>query len=251
VNYKPLFEDNGSFRLLSSASAYKYQVKIDKWDNKGYAVSFPIPVSFFGKTIPDRFGCNIIVKWINAHREVQRTSWMKGNLYDYYSPFIWGEVRIIPKPLLKNRIVLLCFSFFIGLIVAVLFSMIVSTPKRAKVIYKVESSEEEQRLFNKVKSIIDTRITLKDINLEMVAEEMGEKRGKIQMIVKRQTRLSFRNFIMYSRIEIAKERLRSSHSSEASIAETCGFADVNEMEKYFSKFLKTTPYKFRMEQQVA
>jgi transcriptional regulator GlxA family with amidase domain len=56
---------------------------------------------------------------------------------------------------------------------------------------------------------------------------------------------------MALRIEIAKERLRSSHSSVASIAESCGFKNVSEMEKYFSKFCRITPLKYRKENQVA
>jgi transcriptional regulator GlxA family with amidase domain len=55
---------------------------------------------------------------------------------------------------------------------------------------------------------------------------------------------------MRSRIEIAKERLRSSNSSEAAIADMCGFKSVSEMEKYFRRFCHTSPYKYRVEQQV-
>ena len=51
-------------------------------------------------------------------------------------------------------------------------------------------------------------------------------------------------------IEIAGERLRSSHFSETSIAASCGFSGMGELEKYFKKFCRTTPYKFREEYQV-
>jgi transcriptional regulator GlxA family with amidase domain len=55
---------------------------------------------------------------------------------------------------------------------------------------------------------------------------------------------------MRLRVEVARERLRSSNASETAVADLCGFKDVNEMETYFWKFHRTTPYKYRMEQQV-
>jgi transcriptional regulator GlxA family with amidase domain len=64
------------------------------------------------------------------------------------------------------------------------------------------------------------------------------------------TGMSFKNYVMYLRTEIVCERLRSSHSSEVSIAETCGFKNVNEMERFFQKFHHTTPYNFRKTQQI-
>jgi len=251
INYMPVFENDGSFKLISTASAYKYKCKVDKWDYKGYSVVFPVPNGFFGKRAPERFGCNIIIKSLDSKQKVKRTSWIKGNLYDSYSPYIWGEVRLTPKPLLKNRFIqwLLCFTA--GLLTAVLLSFAFSVPKRRKIIYKIENSEYDQELFEKIKAGMDFHITSQDLTLDKLARELHMPPGKIHKIIQRQTGLNFRNFLMYSRIEIAKERLRSSHSSEASIADTCGFAGVNEMEKYFNKFLKTTPYKFRLEQQVA
>jgi len=40
-----------------------------------------------------------------------------------------------------------------------------------------------------------------------------------------------------------------SPKSEKSIAESCGFKNVTEMEKYFSGFNRTTPHRFRKENQ--
>ena len=63
--------------------------------------------------------------------------------------------------------------------------------------------------------------------------------------------MSFKRFVMKSRLEIAKERLRSSHASQAAVADSCGFKNVDEMAKYFQKFCGTTPSFYRRENQVA
>jgi transcriptional regulator GlxA family with amidase domain len=62
--------------------------------------------------------------------------------------------------------------------------------------------------------------------------------------------MSFMNYAMYLRTEIVRERLRSSFSSEASIAENCGFRNVKEMDRWFRRFHHMTPQNFRREQQV-
>jgi transcriptional regulator GlxA family with amidase domain len=56
---------------------------------------------------------------------------------------------------------------------------------------------------------------------------------------------------MKSRVEIAKERLRSSHASQAAVADSCGFKNLEEMAKYFQKFCRTSPSLYRRENQVA
>jgi YesN/AraC family two-component response regulator len=97
---------------------------------------------------------------------------------------------------------------------------------------------------------VHERVTDRTVTLEDLAKKLAINPKKIQRLLKRDRRESFKDFLNHSRIEIAKERLRSSHSSEASIASSCGFENVDEMEKYFKKFVHTTPYKFREEFQV-
>jgi len=79
---------------------------------------------------------------------------------------------------------------------------------------------------------------------------MGINAKKIESIIKKNKQKNFKDFIMSLRIEIVKERLRSSHASEINIAESCGFKNISEMEKYFKKFCHTTPYNYRKENQV-
>jgi transcriptional regulator GlxA family with amidase domain len=116
---------------------------------------------------------------------------------------------------------------------------------------KFERSEVEQQQFDKIKEIIEAKVTYNKVDIEKVASELRIPAKKLNTLVRKYTGFTFNNYLMFCRTEIAKERLRSSHCSEASIAETCGFSSVNELEKYFLRFHHTTPYKFRTEQQVA
>jgi transcriptional regulator GlxA family with amidase domain len=87
--------------------------------------------------------------------------------------------------------------------------------------------------------------------MDMIGKAVSMPPKKLALLVTRATGMNFQTYVMFARIEIAKERLRSSHASEESIAEACGFANVNEMEKYFIRFCHVTSAKFRAEQQVA
>jgi transcriptional regulator GlxA family with amidase domain len=87
--------------------------------------------------------------------------------------------------------------------------------------------------------------------LHWIAQKLDLQAQQVEHLIKKHKGKSFKDYIMFLRIEIAKERLRSSHASEKSIAESCGFKNVIEMEKYFFRFCRITPYKFRKENQVA
>ena len=73
---------------------------------------------------------------------------------------------------------------------------------------------------------------------------------RIDRLLKKYAGQPFHPYLAGLRIAVAKERLRSSNANEATVAELCGFRNVEEMERMFLKYSRTTPYKFRLEQQV-
>ena len=253
ITYKPVFDETGSFKLSSSSVACGFDFSVTKEDFKGFKIYFSIPLHEFSGQLPKELGCNLIVKTLKEGNTIARIPWIKGNQFEEsYSPFLWGTIRFQPKPLYKNRILVWSAAFITGLLLTFLFFKIVSIIRnKPHHLNKFEKSEAEQQQFDRLKEGFERRITQKEVPVEQVARDIKIAPKKLNLLIKKFTGMSFQNYIMFSRIEIAKERLRSSHCSEASIAEACGFEDANEMEKYFIKFCKTTPYKFRSEQQVA
>ena len=158
---------------------------------------------------------------------------------------------MLPQPFYSNPYWLGLMGFGGGLVVTLIAGIIVLFVRRKSVTFeKFEQSEEEKKLSDQIYQIIDESVTRKDLTVAGVGEKLSMAPGRVEKLIRKHKGKTFREFIMFLRIEIAKERLRSSHSSETSIAESCGFKNVAEMEKYFKKFCRTTPFAFRKENQV-
>lgn len=250
ILYKPVADENGGFTYISNTSPCDFEATITTEDFNGFTIYCPVPLAAISSALPDSIGCNIIVKTISPKNDIIRTSWVKGSLFGTYSPFLWGTFHFNPKPLYKNIYLIIGAFFLVGLLLTLLIAKIVSAARKPQVLNKFERSEAEEEQFSAIREIFDSSVINKNITLDSVAKQLQETPKKLSTLVKKFTGLTFHNYVMYSRIEVAKERLRSSHCSEASIAETCGFSNANEMEKYFMKFHRMTPYKFRSEQQV-
>ncbi len=250
--FSPVSDSSGAFHVRENTAPFPLPHKIDKEDLKGFKISATVPVSLFGSQVPDSFGCSVIVRVPGDSGAITTLPWVTAPRSMMLSPFYWGTVKLSPRPFYRTPLILWFLSFGAGLIVALAAGMaFLLIRKRPASFERFEQSEEDKALSDQIYQLIDESITRKDITLHWVGEKMGMTPKKIEGIIRRHKGWSFRDFIMFLRIEIAKERLRSSHSSEASIAESCGFRNVNEMEKYFAKFCHTTPFKIRKENQVA
>jgi YesN/AraC family two-component response regulator len=172
-------------------------------------------------------------------------------VYETYSPYIWGTMELEPKPIQKKGWAQWVFFFFVGFgaTFAGYFGHRFVRNYQLKLLKA--KSEEERYEFETLKLAIEKKVILKDFNLEEAAHDTHITSVRINNILKRYAGMPFHDYLMFCRIEIAKERLRSSHLGEDVIAETTGFANKAEMEKFFLKFHHITPYKFRVEQQVA
>jgi len=250
LSYKPTFDDSGSFKMISSSTPCDFPYTVLKDDYKGYKIYFPIPKKIISDTLPDSLSCNIVLKVLNENNQLTRVSWVKSGTFDSHSPLLFNTLIRTPKPLMKNLQLIGSITFIAGLLLAFLCGLIIRIIRKPKVKKAIEKTESEQKLFDNLKEAIDRQVTYKNLNSDIVARELHISTKKMNNLIKNLTGLTFQNFLMYARIEIAKERLRSSYCNESTIADACGFTDENEMNKYFLKFERTTPVKYRQKQQV-
>ncbi len=249
--YKPVYDDSGGFTLASKSIPGDFNVSIEKGDFKGFKICFPIPIKEFSDSLPKSFGMNLIVKTLGEGNQVVRTPWVNGNVLEAYSPYIWGTISLQPKPFFKNRILMWSIFFVAGFIFTFIIYQILLSFKKPQKIVRFERSEAEQQQFDRVKEALEGKVTQKNLSNDRFAHELKMSYKRLNKMIRKFTGMSFHNYLMFIRTEIALERLRSSHSSEASIAESCGFSSVHELEKYFFKFHRTTPFKYRSQQQIS
>jgi AraC-like DNA-binding protein len=251
VTYQPLFRDGETYQLKQANVRSNFDYGIEEKNNEGFSVTFSIPSYLFGKSLPQEMGYNIIVKTTDKKGKVTVLSLANAGTYNNYSPFLWPSIIILPKPVFKAQWVILLVSFFAGLLIplCLYFITVLLTKDRPRVIV-IKRSEAEKREFEKVKEAIDRYVTQKDLSAAAVAAELNLAPKQLGKTIKKITGLSFKDYTMYLRTEIVCERLRSSHSSEASIAQSCGFRDIKEMDRYFKRFNHTTPQKYRRVQQI-
>jgi AraC-like DNA-binding protein len=241
----------GTFKLLPTSSKINFNHSVELREFKGYDLQLSIPREVFGKSLPDTIGCNLILRLLDEEGQVQKVSLVGGSAYEMYSPIFWADCVRLPKPLLMNGALQWLLFFFVGLALSLAAYMFISKMRKPQHLSNFERSEEERKLFERIKNIIDQDIIKKDLDINYMAQRSGLPVTKLNNLIKRCTGLTFSNYLLFCRAELAKERLRSSRSSEKSIADLCGFSSAVEMEKCFVKFYRTTPYKFRMDQQVA
>jgi AraC-like DNA-binding protein len=209
-----------------------------------------IPQDVFGKTIPDTISCNMVLRLMDDEGNAQKVPLCGGNIYETYSPFSWPEYYKLPKPLLMNPALQWVLFPVAGFLLALLVYTIISKVRKPQLLSNFERSEEEKSAFEKVNHIIEQELVKKDLKADYVANKCGLTPQTLNQLIKRNTGFTYINYLQFCRTEVAKERLRSSRSSEKSIADLCGFMSAMEMEKCFMKFHRTTPYKFRAKQQV-
>ncbi|HMA63594.1 MAG: helix-turn-helix domain-containing protein [Fibrobacterota bacterium] len=250
VTYQPAFDEGGAFKMISKQTNCDFQYSIDKDDYKGYKIYFPIPGKVFRDSIPDSMSCNIILRAMNEQNLIGTFTWANSSRYDARSPMVFNSLYKAPKPISKNLYLIGIIAFIAGLSITLLVAFIIRQIQRPKLKTAIEKTEAEQKLFDNLKDAVDRQITYKNLTADIVARELHISVKKLSNLVKNLTGLSFQHFLMYLRIEIAKERLRSSFCKENEIADKCGFSDEKELERYFMKFERTTPEKYRQKQQV-
>ena len=251
IMYKLVPDDSGSYRFETSTSPSDFKVKVKKGESRGFTVICAVPFSSFGIRRPDTIGCNIVVKGLSRNdRAVQRGSWVDAGKYETYSPFLWGELQLRERPFFMNRPLVGGALFGIGFLLTLAISALLMFRPKPRLSQPSVQTDAERQQFAAIRECIDSSITSSDISMEVVAKALGSSANKVSLLIRRATGMNFQTYVMFSRIEIAKERLRSSHCTMENVAAECGFASVGELERYFMKFTHTTPAKFREEQQI-
>jgi len=251
IDYRTEIAD-GAFKLIPHSSRVNYQHNVGISEFKGYNIRFSIPREVFGRTFPDTIGCNMVLRLLDDNGQIQKVALAGGNnAFDMYSPFVWHDYYRLHKPLLMNTALQWFIFSAAGFLLALAVYAAIAKMRKPQLLSNFERSEEEKDAFERVNTVIEQELVKKDLKADTVAGKCGMDVQALSSLIKRNTGFSFINYLQFCRTEVAKERLRSSRSSEKSIADLCGFASAMEMEKCFLKFHHTTPYKFRTQQQVA
>lgn len=84
-----------------------------------------------------------------------------------------------------------------------------------------------------------------DISLKTVAELNGVSSTYLSTVFKKETGKSFVEFISTRRVENAKHLLKTTRLQIQTIAQHCGFPDVQYFGKVFKKYTGVTPREYR------
>jgi len=249
--YVAVSTPDGGFSVGARLEAYNQHYSVKTADGKGWKVICVVPPSLLGSPVPQSVRCNVVVRIPDNANAVSMLSWTGGSIGDMYAPMVWGVIRLKGKPISERPLPL----FLIGLAAGFL-SMLIAYPIYSRLAGKTgmiltfETPEGEQRVCDLIRSFIDGRIPDKSLSLETLSDEFAVEGHRVDKLLQKYTGKQFHAYLMGLRVEIAKERLRSTNASESSIAEQCGFRSTEEMKRMFLKLGGTTPYKFRLEQQV-
>lgn len=160
-------------------------------------------------------------------------------------------LELIRAIVTQNFATVLVASFALGVIVGVVFFLAVFRRGRTRdPLTSPRISDMEKRLFRQSVGIIDHRMTDKSLTIREAAGELNISPQTLNRIFRRCTGQDFNTCLVRSRLEVVKERMRSSNCPIDTVSSSCGFRSTLEMVRYFRRYLRTTPEKYRMEQQV-
>ena len=253
------FEDKArtfSFRRSPNIAAFSLEraygdscwpCRIRAVNGEGYEIEADVPLPANATTPPPNLGCNIIINTFDNQGKPVRLSWSGGAGNDVYSPFTWGIVRFLPSMALQRAMLLWMSLFFAGFGITMVIGLLMrALNPTERFLRKFEGiGEHDKKWLDTIKKAIDARVTDRNLTLADLAQDLSLRPGTINSMLKKGSGKSFVNYLMLARIEIAKERLRSSHTSEAFISDSSGFRDTNEMEKHFKRICRMTPSEFR------
>ncbi|MBN1761305.1 MAG: AraC family transcriptional regulator [Chitinispirillaceae bacterium] len=249
IIYKPVPNDSGSFSFQTSTSPADIKAEVTMTEGEGFSIYCPLPIAVFGDKLPQSLSCNLVVKTLASAKEVKRTSWVNASVYETYSPYLWGELLMQERPVYMSRVLFGSVAFGGGLLVTLLIAAVVMFFTRPAIKNIAEQSDEDRQQFTAIREVLDSFV-IASVSIDAAAKALEMTPKKLNTLLRKTTGMTFHDYMMYARIEIAKERLRSSHCSEETIALACGFHSQAEMEKFFLRFNHQTPAKFRSEQQV-
>ncbi len=96
-----------------------------------------------------------------------------------------------------------------------------------------------------VKALVDESFTLPSFRVEQLCRDVGISHAHLLRQFKAQYGLTVQRYIVLRRIEFARELLRTTELSVASVALSCGFRDENHFMKTFKKEVGLSALQYR------
>lgn len=96
----------------------------------------------------------------------------------------------------------------------------------------------------KVLDYVDNHLN-QELSLETMASDVGLTTYYFARLFKQSTGKSFHQYVIYQRVENAKQLLQQSELAIAQIAAECGFANPSHLAFHFKRIVGVTPKKFR------
>ncbi len=110
---------------------------------------------------------------------------------------------------------------------------------------KISIKSADEKLLQKVTKLINENIANPELNVEMMASEIGISRVHLFRKLKELTNQSPRDFIRNIRLKQAGELLRTNNLSITEIAYATGFSNVSKFSSGFKEFYGLTPTVYR------
>lgn len=115
-----------------------------------------------------------------------------------------------------------------------------------------KKAKEEERVIHKqsktaekIIAYIDDNCTMYDLSLDKVSGEFGVTPTYLCRLIKQQTGVSYKNYLIGLRVEAAKKMLRDQDISIADVCQKSGYSNVSHFIKIFQQITGVTPAKFR------
>jgi len=225
-------------------------VNTDIRNNKQWQAYVHLPNEFFPSKLINTYRMNISATLPDQSGSFKRFFYRGDNLNDAAAPLNYARFDLEAMPLTGNGFLMGFFGFIISFLAVIIWHLLSSPRRKLQRFDYAKQSERDKMLNEKVSQSISRNISKNDLGIELVAGESMSTPKQISAMLRRIYGANFSQVVIQSRIEIAKERLRSTNSSEESIAISCGFKSVAEMERNFWRYSYTSPKKYRADQQV-
>ncbi|MDT0688767.1 two-component regulator propeller domain-containing protein [Salegentibacter sp. F188] len=112
-------------------------------------------------------------------------------------------------------------------------------------IEKVQMKSADEKLIQRFMDVVSENLNSTDLNVEMIAQELGISRVHLYRKLKQLTNQSARELIRNIRLNQASELLVSKNISVSEVAYATGFSSVSKFSTSFKEFYGVTPTQYR------
>ncbi|ERP38793.1 helix-turn-helix domain-containing protein [Chitinivibrio alkaliphilus] len=195
-----------------------------------------IPPMFLGGEIPEKFGLNILIG-----REDSHLSLVSGAKQRSFAPATFPVVvQRQGRSITIAPLHALGISFFAGALLALLWTFL-----EKKYITFLAQKNHDNPLYHSIVTHIDAHVVTDSLNVDTVARKFHTSAKTVNRACLLLRQAPFSTYVLTRRLQVAKERLISSYSSEVDIAHDCRFSSIAEMEQIFHRHVGKAPYQFR------